>query len=210
MIFFLLFAFSLTAEITRLPEEFFVVEQFLSVPTAFDISTEWETFATARKRILSLTTVFDLEDRHEQCIATAKAKFCKWGTVAEVRDPDAKKIGWIEEEYFRILPWAEFRVFNGEDELMAIAKMNVWGTKFELYPPDHPEIIYATISRPLIRFYRDHWKVKILNYSIFEENKIDPRLLVILALFQTDQDNRSRFRKEIENQIRLELEEGNT
>ena len=183
----------LSADLARLPEEFTVVERLLSLTTTFDVETEVEPFALARKRFFSFTTTFDLEDSRERPIATASSRFFAWGTVADVVDPDGHPIGWIEEELFRILPWAEYRVFNAYNQIIAVAKMNFWGTYFELTPPNDPTKVYATISRPFFRFFRDTWTVQINDYPVFEEGRIDPRLLVILAIYQTDKDNRDRF-----------------
>lgn len=192
---------ALSADITRLPNEFSVVERFLSLTSTFDISTELEPFAVARKRFFSLTTTFDLEDNHQRLLASARSRFFSWGTIADVADPAGNKIGWIEEELFRILPWSEYKVFNQENRLVAIAKMNFWGTEFELYHPDHTSEVYATISRPFFRCCRDYWTVKIKNYDIFEQKIIDPRLLVILAIYQTDKDARDRYRREVIDQL---------
>jgi uncharacterized protein YxjI len=196
---FMIFLFALnavSAELTRLPSEFQVVEQFFSLTSTFDISTEVEQFAIARKRFFSLTTCFDLEDMNQLPLATANSRFFAWGTVADVTDPQGTKIGWIEEEIFKIVPWSEYKVFNSTNQLVAIAKMNFWGTQFELYHPDHPTDIYATINRPFFQFFRDYWTVQIKNYEIFEQGYIDPRLLIILAIYQTDKDKRDQFRSQ--------------
>lgn len=192
--------------ITKLPDEFHVEERFLAWSSTFDAATETGPFATARKRVLSLSATFDLEDMDQRLLATATARFLSWGTSADVKDPEGRPIGSIEEELFRILPWAEYKVFNGSRQLTAIAKMDLWGTEFTLAHPDHPEAVYATISRPFLRFYRDSWTVKIFNASIFEEKIIDPRLLLILAIYQTDKDHRDRLRKELLDQIKKEID----
>lgn len=202
MRFILLFAISIaSAAITRLPEEFHVVERFLSLTSTFDVSTEVESFALARKRFFSLTTTFDLEDANQLPIATASSRFFAWGTVADVLDPRGKKIGWIEEEIFRIIPWSEYKVFNHSNQLVAIARMNFWGTEFELYHPDNAAEVYATISRPFFTFFRDYWTVNIKNYQIFENGVLDPRMLIILAIYQTDKDNRDRLRAQMLDQL---------
>lgn len=200
-IFFLLLLVGVASAITRLPEQFHVTERFLSITTTFDITTEVEKFAVARKRFFSLATTYDLEDALNQPIAVARSRFFAWGTVADVVDPEGNKIGWIEEELFRLLPWAEYRVFNSLNQIVAIAKMNFWGTTFELYHPDNATEVYATISRPFLRVFRDYWTVDIKNPNAFEEGLIDPRLLMILAIYQTDKENRDRMRAEITEQL---------
>ena len=197
----------LSAQISRLPEEFQVVERFLSLTSTFDVGTEVGSFAVARKRFFSLTTTFDLVDSNEMPLASASSRFFAWGTVADIADPAGNKIGWIEEEIFRILPWAEYRVYNSQNQIVALAKMNFWGTYFELTHPNQPDQIYATITRPFIRCWRDDWTVQIKDYSVFEQEIIDPRLLIMLAIYQTDKDNRDWIRREIIDQLQLEQNE---
>jgi uncharacterized protein YxjI len=158
-------------------------------------------FAVASKRFFSLTSAFDLEDTQHQLLAKASARFFSWGTAADVSDAEGIKIGWIEEEVFRIIPWAEYRVFNSANQMVAIAKMNFFGTEFELYPPDNRNWIYATISRPFFRCCRDEWTVTIKDRPAFEEGLIDPRLLVILAIYQSDKDNRARYQQAVIDQL---------
>ncbi len=186
-----------SAEITRLPDEFYVTERFFSLTSTFDVSTEIECFATARKHFFSFTANYDLEDIHQQPIAHAASRFFSWGTVADVTDHQNNKIGWIEEAIFQLFTWTEYKIFNHLNHLTAIARMNFWGTEFELSHPDNPSEIYATISRPFLRFLRDHWTVRIKNYSIFEQGIIDPRLLILLAIYQTDKENRDKLRNEL-------------
>ena len=192
-----------------LPDEFQVVERVFSLTTTFDIGINKKPIAIARKRLLALTAVFDLEDADRNLLATATSRFFAWGTVADVVDAAGCKIGWIEEELFRILPWGEYRVFNSSGQMVAVAKMNFLGTYFELTPPDNGAAVYATISRPLLRFFRDYWTVEIKNRAIFEEGVIDERLLIILAIYQTDKDNRDRLRNEIFNRLQQDLDSNN-
>jgi uncharacterized protein YxjI len=185
-----------SAEITQLPDSFTVAERFLSLSSTFDIGTEAGPFALARKRFLSLTATFDLEDLHQQPLATATARFFSWGTAADVIDPAGNKIGSIEEEIFHFLSWAEYRVFNNENQIVAIAKMNFWGTHFELCHPDNANEVYATIRRPLLNWFRNFWTVQIQNTAVFAQGAIDPRLLIILAIYQTDKEMRNAYRSQ--------------
>jgi hypothetical protein len=82
--------------------------------------------------------------------------------------------------------------------------MNFLGTHFELTHPDNFSEIYATISRPFLRLCRDEWTVQIHNLRVFEEGIIDPRLLVLLSIYQTDKDNRDRLRNQLLDQLAIE------
>lgn len=196
----------LSAGIGPLPEEFTITERFIAFTPTFDIAVSGNTIATARKRIFSWTTTFDLEDSDKMPLAYAKAKFLAWGTMADVFDPLDRKIGWIEEVTWKIISWPEFRIFNEESRLAAIAKMNFWGTRFDLFEPDNSDHVFASVSRPFFRCFRDKWTVQILDPRYFGIGCIDPRLLIMIAVYQTDRDNRERLRAEIENQLRMEFE----
>lgn len=200
------FLFFFGACSAELPNQFCVVERVLSLTSTFDICSDEKIFAIAHKRFLATTTTFDLEDGEGQSIATATARYFAWGTAADLVDSNGELIGSIEEEVVRILPWAEYRVFNRQNQIVAIAKMNFWGTCFELTAPNNLEDVYATIHRPFFQIFRDHWTVEILKREIFDEGQIDPRLLLTLAIYQTDKDHRDRFRHEITNLLTHELE----
>lgn len=209
MKFFILLAFCVTAsaEVSRLPEEFYVTERYLSLASTFDVASDVEWMGAASKRIVAWTPTFDLANQRKEPLATATARFFVWGTVADIVDPEGKEIGCIEEELWRILPWAEYRVFDATKRIIAIAKMDFWGTEFDLHDPLDSSRIFAKISRPWVHLFRDSWSVKILDRSVFDSMQFDPRLLVFLAILQTDKDNRDRFRREIENQLRFEFEQ---
>ncbi|MBS0626263.1 MAG: hypothetical protein JSS32_09455 [Verrucomicrobia bacterium] len=196
----------LSAGIGPLPEEFTITERFIAFTPTFDIAVGRNTLATAKKRVFSWTTTFDLEDSDKMPLAYAKAKFLAWGTMADVFDPLDRKIGWIEEVTWKIISWPEFRIFNEESRLAAVAKMNFWGTRFDIFEPENPDHVFASVSRPFIRCFRDKWTVKILDPRYFGAGSIDPRLLIMIAVYQTDRDNRERLRAEIENELRMEFE----
>ncbi|MDE3046125.1 MAG: hypothetical protein KGJ02_05730 [Verrucomicrobiota bacterium] len=198
-------SFAMGSKITRLPEEFFVTERLFSPLSTFDISTDLEPLAVVSKRFFSFTPSFDLEDVNNGPLASASAHFFTWGTIADVKDPKGQKIGCIEEEIWRIFPWAEYRVLNALGEVVSVAKMDLLGTEFSLFHPDFPDHIYATISRPIIHWLRDSWTVRIFNKEAFEQTGMDPRLLMMLAVYQTDKDNRDRWRILIESQISTEI-----
>lgn len=204
--FLLLIHLNIFAEITRLPDEFFIVERFLSFASTFDVSTDLEPLATAKKQMFRASSCFEITKENGDLLATTKAHFLTLGTIAEVYDPKGNEIGRIHEEIFRILPWCEYKVYNHEGRIKAIAKMNFLGTDFYLTHPDDESILYATISRPLIKIIRDYWTVQIHDAQIFESGIIDPRLLITLAIYQTDKDNRDHYRKMFFDELRKEFE----
>ena len=211
VLFFLLFHLSLFSELICLPDEFFVVERFLSFASSFDVLTNLEPIASAEKEWLGHTSCFEIKTDSGELIATTKEHFFSLATVAEVYDSKGNKIGKIHEEIFRIFPWCQYRVYNQEGKISALAKMNFLGTKFYLTHPEDESILYAIISRSLIKFIRDCWTVQICNREIFEREIVDSRILIALAIYQTDKDNRDYYRNLFFSQLRGELElfEGN-
>lgn len=191
----------------RVPDEFRVTERFLALASTFDVSADLGAFAVAKKEWLALTPTYRLEDCEGNVLATGRGRFFSWGTVVDFADAEGIFLGKIEEVTWRFIPWAEYRIYDQEDRFVALAKMNYWGTHFDLFHPNEPDAVYATIARPYIRLFRDTWTVQVFHPEIFEEGPIDPRLLILLAVFQTDKDNLYRIKQEALEQIRREQEE---
>lgn len=192
--------------IAPLPEEFTITERFFSLVSSFDIACEEQQMASATKRLFALAPVYDLEDSESQPLATARARFFSWGSIADIEDPEGKNLGRIEENCWRILPWSEYKVFDAENKEVLRATMDFWGTEFTLTDPAAPDHVIATISRPIIRLFRDHWTVHIYD-DLMVEREIDPRVLILLAVYQTDKDNRAKFFQEYKAQLLKELEQ---
>jgi hypothetical protein len=178
-----------------LPNQFDVSEKYFSIVPTFEVSSNGVPFARATKRHLSLDTIFDLENLSGKRIAFARVHFLSWGVFADIHDEEGKKIGSIEEETFRLVPWAEYHILNAADQLVATARMNLFGTRFDLFHPESPMQVYASLSRPLVRWLTDSWSVEVVTPFVFSQNQIDPRLPVFLALLLSDKENRDRQRK---------------
>lgn len=194
------------AALARIPDEFRIVERFLSLAPTFDVESDIGRVAVVKKRLFSITPIYDLEDREGLRLGTAKVRLFAWGTVVDVTDAEGEAMGTIEEVIYRVIPWAQYKIFDKEDRLTASAKMDHWGTQFDLFSPENENQIFAIIERPHIRFFRDHWTVKIQENLIFDKGIIDPRLLIFLAALQTDKDSRYRKRTEISSGIEREWE----
>lgn len=164
-----------------------------------------EPFGLAKQSFFSLTSSFDLFDLEEATIASSRARLIALGTEIEVFEPTGEPIGSIEEEIFRIFPWCEYKLFDREETLIAVAKMDLFGTEFQVTHPENENEVYATIERPLIRLFRDTWNVKIHQNGAPELPKIDPRLLILIAVYQTDKDNRDYYRNLFIDQITEDL-----
>jgi hypothetical protein len=171
---------------TDLPlEQPIEIRQHYSTPfPSFKIEKEGEPFAFAEGNYFSLAPTYTLYDTESRPIAKLEGRFFAWGTAGDLFDEKGELIGRFEENIFRILPWAEYRLFSKEGPLLATAQMNLFGTEFEVFTPSG--LLLASLSRPFCRFYRDVW-------SLTAHVPLDPRLLILLAVLQTDVDNRNRF-----------------
>ncbi len=187
------------------PAKFHIMQRIFSWTTTFDIASDEEYLATAMSQFFNVSATYHLTTFEDQSpLAHAKARFLCWGTIIDLYD-ETGPIATMEEELFRILPWGEYKIFDTEHNLIAHAKMYILGTRFEIRLPDAPEEIYAILARPLLRLFRDAWTCEVLS----DTEKIDPKLLIFLAVFQTDKDNRDRYRAQINSELRKEVEDFN-
>ncbi len=184
-----------------LPLSFYITERIISLLETFDLETDTKKLGSVTKRLFSLTTAFDYQGPKEEKIARAIAEFFSFGTVAHVFDAHEKEIGWIEEVLFTWISPAKYRIFDADNRLVAIARMDFWGTKFVISDPSEKKEI-ATIHRPWLRFFRDAWTV-----DIQDARALDPRLLVFVAVYQTDAEARARARRERERMERQREED---
>jgi uncharacterized protein YxjI len=177
--------------------EYTVTERLFCPISTFDISVDGETIATAYKRLFALTATYDLEDNDSNLLATARGHFFSFGSVADLEDAEGRLLGRIEEYLWKIPPWVEYRLVDAEERWFGTAELNILGNQFDVMRVENPEVL-ATMNRPLIHFFRDSW-------TISTTDEIDPRILILLTVFQTDKDNRSRFWSDFKNQLSEEL-----
>lgn len=177
--------FEQNREMFQIPEEFFVKQRWLSWSSSFDVETRTQKFGTIHRRIFSLTIQYDYYDAYDKLQANARMRFFSFGAAFDVTDADQNLIGSVHEYIFTFFP--TFEIISAENHTQVIAKLNFWGTKYTLRDPVTQEEI-ALLSRPFFSF-RDHWKVTITNPKLFAQKKIDPRLFVVVMVFQTDKDN---------------------
>ena len=178
-----------------LTQEMNITERLFAFTPTYDIGTEEKTLFIARKQLLSLTSAFDFETPDGAPIAHTTDTLFSWGIAVDITDGTNEKIGRIEEQLFQIFSWSEYKLFNAQDKLIAIAKMNFFGTSMLVYHPEDPSLVYAEISRPILRLFRDAWTLQII-----DPDKIDERLFAVLAVYQTDKDNRRQFYQKVANQ----------
>ncbi len=182
----------LCAQTDLLPRQFTVQERFFALTPTFDVESKDLFIASAKRRFFHYRTVYELTDQNGDVLAVAEGRLFSWGAAFDIYDNEHRLLGSFQEEIFRILPWAEYFLFDAAGDLAGTARMNLFGTSFDLFSSGDPTQIHATLWRPFIRIFRDFWTV-----SIQESSSIDPRLVICLSVIQTDKDNRDRFRNEI-------------
>lgn len=167
-----------------LPDEFYITQRWFSFTLSFDIETDDFTLGTVHRKFLSLKTEYDFYDENETLQAKAKIRWISLGAIFDITDAQDQPLGRVEEHLLSIFP--TFDIISPQNEVLAIAKMNFWGTVYSLKDPQTNEEM-VTMSRSFIRV-KDNWVVKITNPELFASKQIDPRLFITLMAFQTDSD----------------------
>ncbi|MBN1915089.1 MAG: hypothetical protein JW769_04300 [Parachlamydiales bacterium] len=181
-----IFVFFLCAgTISEMPSLIMIKEQYFSWMPSFNITSEKGSHGKIVKKFLSLTPQYTYIDDEGELVAKASAHFFSWGVFADVVDHKEKKIGSIEEKIFTLSP-CEFSIFNRDNQLIATAKMNFWRTHFDVKDPKGHEV--ALLERPFLRFFVNEWKLIMIDPSMIAEDKIDPRLLMMCAVYRLDSE----------------------
>lgn len=167
-----------------LPEKFYLSQRWVSWTTTFDVTTDQFTLGTVHRKFLSWTVEYNFYNFKEQLLANARMRFFNFGAIFDIKDGQDRPIGMVNEKIFSFFP--TFEIINSEGEILAIAKMNFWGTRYTLKDPVTQEVL-AILSRPFFRFKSD-WTVDIQHPSLTQHNKIDPAFFIVVMAFQTDLD----------------------
>lgn len=165
-----------------LENKMYLAEHYVSYTTSFDVSTDERKLGTLYRRVLSLNTVYDFYDIHNQIISTAKSHFFSYGAHLDIFAANNELLGTVEEKIFTWFP--TFEIFSPEGLRLANAKMNFWGTTFTLYD-GRSERVLAVMSRDFFRL-RNYWTIEIKDMDRLVERHIDSRLLLTVLAVQGD------------------------
>ncbi len=182
-------ATALENETYSLPQEFYIVQRWISLTLAFDIKSSNGKLGTVYRKFWSLGKEYDFYDNTEKMRARAKSRLLSFCYVFDVTDEADIPIGRVEQRFFTLFP--TFDLIAAHNEVLAVAKMNFWGTTYTLKDPLSKAEI-ATLSRSFFRF-KDDWTVNITRPDIFISKRIDPRLFITVVAFQTDHENDQRY-----------------
>ncbi len=181
----LLFNTAFSASNTRVPDEFYVSQHWVSYTTSYDINSKTQKLGTLYRHVLSLLLTYDFYDNTGEKLAYARSKFFSATAQFTVRDQEDELIGTTEEQLFSFFP--SFSIYgNDGTSKLAYAAMNFWGTKFTIYDPATDQEM-AVMSRTFFRV-KNNWTVKITNKSLFNQKNIDSRLLMTVLAFQGERE----------------------
>lgn len=200
---------NLSADPLQLKQEFQVNERFFALTSTFDLQSQTQIFGTISKKFFSLNTVYDFEDPMGQLIAKAESQFFTWGTTVDIHAGSGEKIGWIEEQLFTWFSPSKYRVYDGSNRMVAVARMNFWGTTFTVTDPNDNDKEIALIYRPWFQFFKNSWTVQILDPLKIAVTGVDPRLLVMVAVYRTDSENRAAFYRRTSKALDWYLDQNN-
>ncbi len=182
---------SLVAETVQLDNEFQINERSFALTSMFDLQSNAEIFGKVSKKFFSLNTAYTFEDPFGEPIAKGESQFFTWGTTVNIHAANGDKLGWIEEQMSTWFFPSKYRIYDGANRLVANARMNFWGTAFTMTDPNNNDKEIALMWRPWFQFFKNSWTVQILDPERISASQIDPRLLVMAAIYRTDSENRA-------------------
>ncbi|HEY5259605.1 MAG TPA: hypothetical protein VIJ46_03080, partial [Rhabdochlamydiaceae bacterium] len=180
-----------------------------ALTSTFDLQNQSQIFGTISKKFFSLNTVYHFEDPMGEMIAKAESQFFTWGTTVDIHAATGEKIGWIEEQLFTWFSPSKYRVYDGTNRMVAVARMNFWGTTFTVTDPNDNDKEIALVYRPWFQFFKNSWTVQILDPQKIAVGQVDPRLLVMVAVYRTDSENRAAFYRRTSKALDWYLDQNN-
>ncbi|MFI5343654.1 MAG: hypothetical protein ACHQUC_05470 [Chlamydiales bacterium] len=171
--------------IEQLPNEFSINAHWFSLTTSFSIEAENLKIGTVHRRFFSTSLYqYDFYDIHDHLNASGRMRWLSFFATFDVTDVNDQLIGRVENKFAWFFP--TFHIISPEEVIQAVASLNIWETTYTVTDPISKKTI-ATMHRSFFRL-KDDWKVEIINRELFLEKKIDPRLFVIVMVFQSDLD----------------------
>lgn len=190
---------SIGAEETYLgmPLQFFVKQHWFSWTNTFDIESKENKYGVVHRKLFSWTPEYHFYDLQEQVQAKARMSFFSFGAIFDIVDAFELPLGRVEERIFTF--FSTFDIFRPDGFHAAKAKLNFWGTKYTVTDTQTNEVI-AYLWRNFFRL-KDDWTVDIVKPELIFENKIDPRLFVLVMAFQTDRDYWKKLKREMDQAL---------
>lgn len=169
--------------IRDIPPKFYIKENPWALTTTFDIESDDEKLGSVNRDLWSFGLTYHFYDAFEKLQAKAIRRFFAFTIVFDVSDHNDSLLGTVEEEIFTFYP--TFQIISSDAKILAKASLDFWGTSYTIYDPVDNHLI-ATLSRSLFSLH-DVWTAEIIDPYAFQK-KIDPRLFILLVVFQTDKE----------------------
>jgi len=171
-----------------LPNEFCIKEKVMSLVTAFTIKDDNTEYGDVTREIFHLKTTFSYTNANDKLVMKGKEQILSWGTKIDFYDANDNYIGAIHENVFKSIfkVYTSYTVLDKDKKKIAESeKTDILKTKIILTDNDGKKI--AKIERDLINIVRDTWTV-----DIYQRDKIDVRILPIIAAYKTYSDNQKK------------------
>lgn len=191
-------AYELSSQ-SNLPGKMLIREEVLAWTTTFNIEAEDRKLGSVYRKLLSWTPEYDFVNYAGDQVAKGKMRFFSLTVIFDVTDTIGNQLGKVQEVPYTFFP--TFEIVSPQGTILAVAKMNFWKTKYVIKTYDGRH--FATMSRNFFRL-KDDWRLEIHDQQVFLEKEIDPRMLILLAVFQTDRD----YWSSIKNQETLSVQVG--
>ncbi len=168
-----------------LPDKFSIYEHIISpFSNASSLAdNDGQPLARTQRDVFSLRTTYRLKSNDGLDQAVGRQALFSLGKKVWVEDAQGERIGHFQASLLTLLP--EYTLYDATGKAIGIAQKNFNSTELTVYASGETEPC-ATLSRPFLHLLSDRWTAEILKDSV------DPRLLTLLALFETNADNITR------------------
>lgn len=166
--------------------EFFIQRLPAVYPPYFRVENIEGVQGSVSRRLLSLTSAFDLYDEEGNVLAYSSSDLFSWSLLVDIEDPDGNFVGKIEEDFWRLHNWPKYNLFNREGKRIAVAIMDPLEIGFSITDPDNPDRVLASLVRPPTPLVDARWELQVF------DTEIDRRILMLLAAYQTNRDIKIR------------------
>lgn len=179
---------------TDLPNDFQMIEKLTKFMTTLKIVANNKEYGTVEKKF-TFPAEFMFKDSQGKVLATAKENIIAGGKEVTIVDPQGKKIGIIRQniakQLFSTKEFSSFDIFDANNNKIATSnKFDFGSTLISIKATDGTAV--AKIERPWYKqgLLADKWDVTFKNTQ-----KVDPRILVMIAAQKTAYDNKKENQK---------------
>lgn len=167
------------------PYHFKIQKKIYKFSTFFEIDSDDIYRGNVKKSVFRLGDHYDLSDKNGWC-ATGIKKLCSlgsiydWAAEIEIVGTNGEKLGVFKGKILTTAK-AKFNFYNSNDQLVAIAYMDLENKGVTISPPKNETYSLARLNRVYVPDVHDHWEV-----TVYEPKTLDDRIVRIFAAFCLD------------------------